>query len=79
MLEASMKDVKPHIDAMDKEKKNLRGALDTDVPDEQLSMIVDHVNRIIIGFDEQVKNMKRSLPKAPKPAKKAKAKGAPRS
>ena len=79
MLEASMKDIKPHIDAMTKEKANLKGAMDADVEEAQLKMIVDHINRIINGFDEQVKTAKRSLPKAPKPKGKAKAKSAAQS
>ena len=74
-----MKDIKPHIDAMIKEKANLKGAMDADVEESQLKMIVDHINRIINGFDEQVKTAKRSLPKAPKPKGKAKAKSAAQS
>ena len=69
-----MKDIQPHIEGMTQEKKNLKAAMDADMDEKQLSNLVDHINTIINGFDEQVKTAKRSLPKAPKAAKKAKAK-----
>ena len=74
MLEAAMKDLKPYMDALEREKKNLKTIMEADeVPDEQLQMVVDNMTSVIQNYDDQVKLARRSLPK-PVKAKGPKAK-----
>ena len=73
MLEAGMKDLKPHVDCMAREKQNLRASIDQEVPEEQMSIVVNHMQEVIGRYDEQLKLAKRSLPKAKTASKKAKA------
>ena len=80
MLEAAMKDLKPHVDALQREKQNLKAVMEADdVPEEQLWIVVDNMTRVIQSYDDQVKLARRSLPKTVKAKSskpKAKAKSA---
>lgn len=79
MLEVAMKDLKPHADALQREKQNLKAVMEADdVPEEQLWMVVDNMTRVIQSYDDQVKLARRSLPKTVK-AKSSKSKAKAKS